>query len=299
MEKRFLNAVDSSYAFVFGTILSQLGVFVFSMFAMFIASLFKLDSADVTGFFNGAVGYLITSLVLFACMFFVFLFFRVRSKEKIAEKPKVKKIFLYIFLACLAFFMLGPIVNCVDSLLTHWGFKLNTLTYPLTTPNYFISLLSICILPAIFEELLFRGTIFKGLKRNGKIFSIMISALMFSLGHMAISQTVYPLIMGMFFAVIMYYENNILYTIIAHMVCNFLSLTFSFFNISLMFNHWTYILLAVVLAVIFIGVLLFFVIKENKTNEKQPLANKEKIIITLCIVAMFVLWVVSAVSSKV
>ena len=63
-----------------------------------------------------------------------------------------------------------PIVVCFDTLLIKLGITLNTLSYELTTKNYFISLISLVIAPAICEELLFRGIIFSGLKSYGKSF---------------------------------------------------------------------------------------------------------------------------------
>lgn len=147
------------------------------------------------------------------------------------------------------------------------------------------------IAPAICEELLFRGIIFKGLQKHGKVLSITISALMFSLFHMSISQTVYPILMGMLLAVIMYYENNIYYCIAVHLTNNFLSLTLSYFKINLIFNHWTYILLAIILLAVFLTLILTFTIKNNKNSEKQPISKTNLIILLSSLAIMILFWI--------
>lgn len=224
MEKNKLTVKDSCLSFLLGFILCQLGVLVTTCIVLFACKFLRVDSS----FLNTCVGYTILSLSLYFIMLLIFAYFNKNKDNKITQKIKFSKLLIYISIAIASFFALYPIVVCVDTLLAKLGFTLNSLSYELTTKNYFISILSLAIAPAICEELLFRGLIFSGLKKHGKILSVTITSLMFCLYHLSISQTVYPMMMGLLLTIIMFYEQNIYYCIAAHFTNNFLSLTFSF-----------------------------------------------------------------------
>ena len=95
--------------------------------------------------------------------------------------------------------------------------------------------------------------------------------------------------MGLLLSVIMYYENNIYYCIIAHLTNNFLSLTLSYAKINLIFNHWTYILLAIILCVVFLAIVLTFTFKNNKQIEKQKLSKSNLIYLCVSLAIVFII----------
>ena len=226
-------------------------------------------------------------------MLFVFIFFNKGKENLIFKKVSIKKFFLYILLAISSFLTLYPIIVCVDGWLIKCGITLGTIPYDLTTKNYFISIISLVIAPAICEELLFRGIIFSGLKRHGKTFTITISSLMFCIYHMSISQTIYPLLFGLVLGVIMYYEANIYYCIAIHMTNNFISLTLSYFKINLIFNHWSYIVLAFALLALFLIIVCSIVFRNKINSEKQTITKKEKLILISSMALMLLLWILT------
>lgn len=291
MEQKKLTVKDSSIAFLSSFLLCQLGVVVVTILTLIFYNLFNPQSKAFNIFINSALGYLITSLSLYFVMLLIFFFFNRNRDNKITQPINLKKLAFYILIAVTSFFALYPIIVCFDSLLIKCGIKLSGITYELTTKNYFISLISLVLAPAVCEELLFRGLIFKGLQKYGKTFSITITALMFSLFHMSISQTLYPILMGLLLTVIMFYEQNIYYCIAVHLTNNFLSLTLSYFKINLIFKHWTYILLAIILFLIFISTILIITLKNNKKIEKQKLSKIEKIYLLTTLVIMLILWI--------
>ncbi len=151
------------------------------------------------------------------------------------------------------------------------------------------------ILPAIAEELVFRGIIFKGLQKFSNTFAITISAIMFSLFHLSLEQTIYPILMGLVLAVIMCYENNIIYCIAIHLTNNLIALTLKYFNISLTFNHWSYYLIALACAIIFIT-LSTIIIKKLKT-QKQKIEGEHKAYLIICTGIIFIIWLVTQIST--
>ncbi|MBQ8615853.1 MAG: CPBP family intramembrane metalloprotease [Clostridia bacterium] len=291
MEPKKLTIKDSALSFLSSFLLCQLGVIFATILTLIFYRFTNSDTDSFTSFLNSAVGYLITALALYVVMLLVFFFFNRKKDNKITQPIKLKKLAFYILIAITSFFTLYPIVICFDSLLVKCGISLSSLTYELTTKNYFISLISLVIAPAICEELLFRGLIFKGLSNHGKIFSISITALMFCLFHMSISQTIYPMLMGLLLSVIMFYEQNIYYCIAVHMTNNFLSLTLSYFKINLIFNHWSYIVLAIILFLAFLFIVLMFTIKNNKKIESIKPTKVEKIYLFTTLGIMLFFWI--------
>ena len=291
MNKTKLTVKDSALSFLVGFLLCQLAVVVVMCLALVIFKSANIDTEQTQAFFNTSIGYLIISLSLYLTMLFVFLFFNRKKENKIFNSVKPIKILLYIFIALASFVCLYPIITCIDSLLVKCGAKINTLPYNLDAKNYFISLITLVVAPAICEELLFRGIIFQGLRKHGKVLAITISSIMFSIYHMAISQTIYPILIGLLLGVIMFYEENIYYCIAVHLTNNFTSLTLSYFNINLAFNHWSYIILAIILLAAFICCIVYFIIKKLHENEKQPIAKNERTYLITSLVIMTIFWI--------
>lgn len=291
MDKKPLKVKDGCLAYLLAFAFSQTAVLIFTLLIMFIFSAIKKDITSAQAFLNNSVGYFLTVLVLDATLLAVFFFYNSKKENKILSKPKFNKTLIYILIGIAAFFCLYPIVACLDTLFTSWGAKLTDIPYSLTTKNYIISIFSLAILPAICEELLFRGLILKSLKNYGKVFSIVISALMFALFHMSFQQLIYPILMGLLLGVIMHKENNIIYCIVVHFINNFLSLTVAYLKINLIFNHFTYIILAIFLLITFLTLILYVILKHSK-QEKQKFDAECKKYLILAFSIMLVIWIV-------
>ena len=288
-----LTIKDSSVSFLTSVILCQFGTLFFATIGLIIASLFGVTSESFLLFLNTAVGSLILSIFMDGLIFLAFFIFNKNKNNKITTKPTIKKVLIYISIAIICYLLLYPIVTIFNNLIYKF-FPRNDLKYELTLANYFISLISMVLLPAIAEELLFRGLIFKGLQKHSNTFAIIISSLMFTLFHLSLEQTIYPILMGLVLAVIMCYENNIIYCIIVHFINNFTTLTLKYFNISLVFNHWSYFILAFVCAIIFVT-LITLAIKKLKTP-KQKIEGEHKAYFSICIGIIFIIWLATQIS---
>ena len=295
MERKPLTIKDSSVAFLSAFLISQLAIVFVTILAIIICNIAGLGSESYQTFFNTSYGYLILASVMYLVIALVFFFINRKSDNKIISKSSGKKILFYILIAIISFLALYPIITCIDTLLVNLGISLNTLPYELNTSGYLVSLLSVVILPAIVEELLFRGLIFKGLKPYGKVFSISISALIFSLYHISIDQTIYPFLIGLLLGVIMYKENNILYCIVVHFTNNLLSLTLSYLNINLSFNHWTYILIAIILLIAFVSIVLYFTLKGRKEEPKEEITTDGKAYFSICLTILAIIFILSSI----
>lgn len=87
-------------------------------------------------------------------------------------------------------------------------------------------LLLLAVLPAICEELAFRGFIFGGLLRSGGVLrAIIISALFFGFTHTLLQQSIAASMMGLVLGLIAWRTGGVLCTIIVHLINNTLSVS--------------------------------------------------------------------------
>lgn len=136
-------------------------------------------------------------------------------------KLDILNVLLCIIIAFVCVFGFNNFVSMFDAIFNLFGIKPNTdWGIPINNGYWLVfNILAMALLPAIFEELVFRGVIFNGLKAYGKKQAVIYSALLFSLMHASISQTIYPILAGCVFALIVYKTDNILYSMIIHF-CN-------------------------------------------------------------------------------
>ena len=115
------------------------------------------------------------------------------------------------------FFVLGDLNNLVISLFERFGYKQTEMVMPSLSPiNLILVIISVCLLPAVFEEYIFRGCILNDLKVFGERKAILISALFFAFYHMSPSKTAYQLVVGLIFGFVAVKYKSILPTIIIH-----------------------------------------------------------------------------------
>lgn len=78
----------------------------------------------------------------------------------------------------------------------------------------------IAVFPAVFEELIFRGLLLKGLKGFGEPFAILVCGALFALYHQNPAQTVYQFCCGAAFAFVAIRSGSILPTMLSHFLNN-------------------------------------------------------------------------------
>ena len=286
-----ISVKDSSLAFLFGSLLCQVSAGVFFILASAFLTLLGIN-INTESIISNCWGYLLAAVFMNIALFLVFYFFKKKKEDTIISKPTIKKIFMYIAVAICLFICMSPIVNLLDVLLEKLNCKTSPIPYTFNLQGFLVSIVSLALIPAVVEELLFRGLIFKGLKGLGKTISIVISAVMFSLFHLSINQTIYPLISGLVLGGIMWKENNILYTIITHFTSNLLTLIFTYFNIWYVSTSWWFILVAILLFAILLAGILIKIIKGNKNTKTTPLSSQDKIYLFTCFGIIIILWII-------
>lgn len=85
---------------------------------------------------------------------------------------------------------------------------------------FIVNLLMIAVLPAVFEEIAYRGIVFYGLRDYGVIAAVVVSGVLFGLNHMNLNQFLYACLLGMVFALMDEASGSILASMVMHFVFN-------------------------------------------------------------------------------
>lgn len=131
---------------------------------------------------------------------------------------------LLIFLVCIAFMYSANLITTYITVFLH--FVTNTgesdiLGDLLTGDGQTFALLYAVLAGPVLEEVLFRGLLYKKLARFGGRAYIFYSALLFALFHFNFAQLFYAFLLGLVFAAVMYYTGKLIYSIILHILVNF------------------------------------------------------------------------------
>lgn len=94
--------------------------------------------------------------------------------------------------------------------------------------GFFASLVFAVIMPAILEELIYRGCLLNGLKQKNYLFAVMITSLIFSLAHGSAYQTVHQFLASIVICLVVLYGGSVSFGILLHFFNNLISLIFEY-----------------------------------------------------------------------
>ena len=92
---------------------------------------------------------------------------------------------------------------------------------------HLLMIVSLCVFPAVCEELLFRSAIASRLAIAGKTSAVIVSALMFGLAHFSAEKFPYAFFAGIIFGSVYFQTGSVKYSMIAHFFCNFTTYLFA------------------------------------------------------------------------
>ncbi len=297
--RNFYNDGDSGKIFLFALILPILLSLVFSLIANLIAGVNNSEATDITDsiWFNAVYG-----VVTAICYVSLYLIYnktqRIEYKAiNLNFKMKWYTYLLIVAIGIISLFGLQYFIGVIDNILKAIGFPLEGgTTESLTNPQSFgifaLSVVVTCIIPAITEELLFRGIILNGLRtRFNDVQAIFMSAFMFALMHQNLQQLVYPFLLGSIMAWLVLRTGSLVSSILVHFINNFLVILFTYlqnitsFSLALPNTWWFYLiailLLGVTVAIIYIIDRFYF--KHKSKEEVEKTSTKTSIFIYISI----------------
>lgn len=130
-------------------------------------------------------------------------------------------------LACtlLLLFLVGSAVLRYFGIFFFDGAMLNTpdaVFIPIYSDNRFLTVLCFMIIPALLEEILFRGIILEEYARYGAFFAVSVSAIAFAMLHASLENFFYYLFMGLVFGSLTWICDSLFPAIVFHLLKNFL-----------------------------------------------------------------------------
>ena len=144
------------------------------------------------------------------------------------KKTSFKSIYVSIIIGIFVFILVCYFSSIWSSLLSLLGFKFSTSQSDYSVLSFFLSLIFVCMLPAICEETTHRGLLLNGMKKHGAIRAIVLTGLLFGFMHFNVVQFGYAFLVGMLLCLVTLLSHSIIPAMIIHFVNNFLSLFTSF-----------------------------------------------------------------------
>lgn len=177
--------------------------------------------------------YSIVDIIIYAIIFILPALFIKKflpiSENAVTTQFALPKNFIKIgvCIICLVIFV-SNFTQIIQNIISLFGIGFRNADISIPTDWFDVCTLtiSLAITPAIVEELLFRKVILNGLLPYGKTFSIITSAILFSLMHSNPSQFVFAFVAGLFFAHIALETKSIFPTMILHFANNFISVIY-------------------------------------------------------------------------
>lgn len=317
------DAKKSSYS-----LLDALVVFLLAVVIMIIASFAITGGASVIMIFNDQIIYsegfsLFSSLIVSVSFILLYFFYNKKQKIDYTKASAIKKevdapkVLLVLVFAFVCLFLISPFVNILVQLFEKIGytvsgdigFKIEGAPWRLV-----VALIVYAVMPAIAEELIFRGIIFNGLaKKLRPLTAILLSALFFTLIHGSLQQTVFQFILGVVLGYIMYYSANLIYPILFHFFNNAIVVVVAYFSAGLagadtpvLVGALDYILPIVLAALTLAGIVHFSKYLRPKKDwdeqgvkvdfgnkEKYVFSKEENFYFTIGLVISIVLWLAS------
>lgn len=272
------TALDAFKIFLWTLVTTQAISFVVAIVLGVVAQKRNITFKELTALKQ--VGVLL-SLVFPAVMSMMIFLFNKKRKIKIGQatylkqKLKANKVLIVFLMSVVCLFLIAPFINLLHELYTLIGYKPDdSLPLVLTTPlDLVIGILVMAILPALVEELLFRGVILRGLndKFNTHI-SVILSATFFALLHGALQQTAFQFILGLILGYVAIY-GGLIYAIIMHFLNNLMVVLINFFSPQNSTQSFTFqgVIMALLFFLIAVYVLTMLInyLKNSNTPDKN------------------------------
>ena len=176
----------------------------------------KLNSTSILVFENALV--LIIALGLSSAFIKLYSTDPKEESKKLTGFQKFETIFIGIALIVAVQLFLNwlfPKIGVDGGLIEKIGFEPQK-----TFGGILIFITGMALVPAIFEELLFRKWILNSSKKYGAVFAVILSSVLFALYHANVNQGIFALLIGILFGTIAVKTGTIKYTVLLHFLNN-------------------------------------------------------------------------------
>ncbi len=145
------------------------------------------------------------------------------TRQNVREKIGFRKVSLVnILLLALFAYCLSPVMTFINALsrLFVKDVITNTMASVAQENSFLVSLFFIAVIPAVFEEGVYRGIFYQEYRKVNPLKAILLSALLFGLMHGNLNQFSYAFCMGLIFALVIEATDSILSAMVIHFLIN-------------------------------------------------------------------------------
>lgn len=291
MESKILNPIKLNYTnSKFAPDDASKGLFMFLIFQTLVTLVYNILA--LVGLSQPIWSYVFTVILDFCfigCVYSVSIPKNIDafSNLKLKKAPNIMQILACVGISVFCLFGFSPLTNLFLEFL--YGLGYTSTSSSIVIPDFFTYLMYvvlICVIPAVCEEILFRGLICNGLKKIGTKTAIFGSAFLFMIMHGGPDQTVHQFILGVVLALVFLTTNNLWASIIVHFLNNFIAVTMSYIYYGdssavsettgvYLIEYVIYALISTIVVSVLIYLLLKFLSKHSSKNEEvEPVGSK-------------------------
>jgi len=188
----------------------------------------SLNWLDIGKYEDVLFTFIIQILILFMVPFLMYtLVFKQKPKDIFKSfgfrKVSGKVLLCSVGMGIVAFFIIMFVSSFFSIFIQMLGYE-PFVTYgsgeAMTFPAFLLSLLTVAVMPGIFEEFSHRGMLLSGYSKMGSVRTIVFSGLLFGLMHLNINQFFYAFVVGMLLALVALVTKSIWPSIIIHFMNN-------------------------------------------------------------------------------
>lgn len=268
-EKRSLRR-DAAYIGTLSIVLTLVMQFAFTFIVIFLVkcgvlSSENLDQANL-GLDNTAYMFLymcVYVLSLFVPAWIVSLCFKKRLSPFSPAEPVSFGVTFFGILAAVGLCMLANVLNSYFLyFFTEMGLYVPDAPQTMveTPTSLALNLFTMAVLPALLEEMIYRGYILRTLRPYGNLVAVLISSLLFSLMHGNLRQIPFAFIVGLILGLLYVSTNNIWLAIVVHFTNNAISVLMEYFSFSLPQANQNLFYTLVIYGLIALGVLCILIL---------------------------------------
>lgn len=203
--------------------------------------------------------------------------------KKTSFEVILKTIIIVILSYPIILLMNGIFLSLLSNFIEYKNFPMEIMLQNVSIFNYLIFM---CLVPAICEEIFFRGTLVNAYNVYGEKFAIVVSALVFALFHFDIQNFIAPFLLGLLFATVIEYTGSILPSIVAHFVNNIIAVftaryvnerLFEFLRCTKLSREIGSLELSIIILLILISILSVILIRVILKNLKKERESRENV----------------------
>lgn len=294
---------ENKLAPLYGGAAYSVNVIIYLVLSLLVSAVITSLSARETG----AAKYALLLVSPIAVAITTVIFFRV-TREPVKKILPVKTQPKYYLLGVLLIFGLLFSLNSLNELLVKlfelWGYERKPSNLPSFAGwNVAPALLFIALLPAIAEEILFRGIVLQCAERGaGSVLAIVFGGLCFSLYHGSVEQTAYQFVCGCLFGLLAVRARSIGPTVVIHFLNNAVIIILSACGFTdaatgeLILPYAAYVTLTVLSAISLAVALVWLVFGKTEITKREK-GGVVKFLIgaAIGVLSMIILWVANLV----